>query len=78
MNTDPPTTKEEPLERISTFRRRKVPAKDDVELAEVKVADVEDYSGRNENGVVQSEISHYTLAEQMINYQSIDFGTRCM
>jgi hypothetical protein len=61
----------------SRFRRPRATKEADVELNEVVVTSVEAYKGRSNKGAVQSEISHYTLAEQMINYQSIDFGTRC-
>jgi purine-nucleoside phosphorylase len=79
MRTEPSEVEQVPEEKASRFRqRRKQSAKEaDLELAEVVVTGTEDHKGRSKKGDVQSEISHYTLAEQMINYQSIDFGTRC-
>lgn len=78
MRTEPLGVEVQEEERTSRFRRKQHPTKEaDVELAEVVVTSSESYRGRSKKGTVQSEISHYTLAEQMINYQSIDFGTRC-
>lgn len=77
MRTEPPEIVVQE-ERTSRFRRKQQPVKEaDMELAEVVVTSAESYKGRSRKGVVQTEISHYTLAEQMINFQSIDFGTRC-
>lgn len=76
MRTEPPEIVVQE-ERTSRFRRKQQPVKEaDMELAEVVVTSAESYKGRSRKGVVQTEISHYTLAEQMINFQSIDFGTR--
>lgn len=70
---------EEEEEKKSRFCGRRQARESDVEdsAASPTSTSMDDYKGRSKSGALQSEMSHYTLAAQMINYVSIDFGTNC-
>jgi hypothetical protein len=66
----PPEAKAGPLSPTKHSRFWPKHPKDDIEIATTGVH--HDSQTRH----ASKEISHYTLAEQMVNYQSIDFGPR--
>ncbi len=70
IGTSPPTSESNTHSPIKQSRFRKKRLKNDIEIA----TDV-DHGSQPQNPT--HGISHYKLAEQMINYQSIDVGAHC-
>ncbi|CZS90673.1 hypothetical protein WAI453_004041 [Rhynchosporium graminicola] len=72
INTDPPKSEIHHSKPVGKFRA-KLYRKDDIELA-TKGVSVDLPRSRHKS--IHSDISHYTLARQMINYQSHDVGAQ--